>query len=249
MSLWRLEWLRLVRSRRLVALVGIYLFLGLVGPVTARYLGEIVERFGSGVTVTFPDPVPADGIAQFTANANQLGLLVAIVVAAGALVIDAIPEMAIFLRTRVTPTWRLTTPRLVVSFAAIAVSFVTGLTAALYETVVLLGSVSATDVIVGGAYAIVYLAFVVALVGAAASRSGSVLATIAVSVVILLVLQVIGVMETVGRWLPSHLPGALDALLLGTAEWAEFIPATAVTLAVVAGLIALAARWADEREL
>lgn len=39
MNLWRLEWLRLTRTRRLVAIVGVYLFFGLTGPLTARYLG------------------------------------------------------------------------------------------------------------------------------------------------------------------------------------------------------------------
>ena len=46
MTLLRLEWLRLVRTRRLLALTGVYLFFGIAGPLTARYLGEIVERFG-----------------------------------------------------------------------------------------------------------------------------------------------------------------------------------------------------------
>ena len=54
MSLWRLEWLRLVRSRRLVALAGVYVFFGFVGPLTARYLGEIVERFVLPPDVALP---------------------------------------------------------------------------------------------------------------------------------------------------------------------------------------------------
>ena len=51
MNLWRLEWLRLVRTKRWIALVGIYVFFGLLGPLSARYMGEIVERFGGGVQV------------------------------------------------------------------------------------------------------------------------------------------------------------------------------------------------------
>ena len=63
MTLLRLEWLRLVRTRRLISLVGIYLFFGFLGPLTARYLGDIIDRFGSGeMTVIVPDPAPADRV-------------------------------------------------------------------------------------------------------------------------------------------------------------------------------------------
>ncbi len=40
MNPWRLEWLRLTRTPRTIALAGVYLFFGLLGPVTAKYLQE-----------------------------------------------------------------------------------------------------------------------------------------------------------------------------------------------------------------
>jgi ABC-2 type transport system permease protein len=64
MTLWRLEWLRLVRTHRLLVLVGVYLFFGFTGPLTARYLSQILDRLGTeGMKVEFPAPQPADGIA------------------------------------------------------------------------------------------------------------------------------------------------------------------------------------------
>ena len=249
MNLWRLEWVRLVRSKRLVALIGVYVFFGLLGPVTARYMGDILERFGGDVVVQFPDPVPADGIAQFTSNANQIGLLIAVVVAAGALVIDAIPEMSIFLRTRVDRIDRLLVPRLVVSFAAVAAAFIVGMLGAWYETVVLLGSLPVADLLLGTLLSLVYMALVVALVAAFGSRLASVLGTVATTVVVLLVLPIFGLVDVVGRWLPSHLLGALDGLLRGTKGVSEYVPATLVTLALTAALVWLATRWAAQREL
>ncbi len=142
MNLWRLEWLRLVRTRRLAALVGVYVFFGFLGPLTARYLGEIIDRFGGGeMEITVPDPVPADGIAQFASNASQIGILVAVAVAAGALTLEALPEMSIFLRTRVASSRTLLIPRLVVVTAAIAGAYLLGSAVAWYETVVLIGTV------------------------------------------------------------------------------------------------------------
>src|SRR5664279_3790107 len=40
---WRLEWLRLTRSRRWIALVAVYLVFGLIGPVMAKYMAGPVS--------------------------------------------------------------------------------------------------------------------------------------------------------------------------------------------------------------
>src|SRR5262245_33582413 len=79
-----------------------YLLFGLTGPLTARYQEKILGRLSTnGVRIEFPPPVPADGIAQFTGNAGQIGLLVVVLVAGSALAFDSRREMAVFLRTRV----------------------------------------------------------------------------------------------------------------------------------------------------
>ena len=249
MNLWRLELLRLVRTRRAVALGAVYAFFGLLGPLTARYLGEIIDRFGSGdMTVIVPTPVPADGIEQFASRAFQIGLLVAVVVAAGALALDAVPEMSIFLRTRVRPAGRLVIPRYVVAAGAVAVSYVAGVGIAWYETVVLLGALPVGGMLVGTLLGVLYLAFAVAVAAAVGSRLQGVAGTVGVTLLVLLALPIIGIAEALGRWLPSHLVGA-QAALVRDARFGDYLPATLVTVVLVGALLGLAALWAEAREL
>ncbi|HSG79231.1 MAG TPA: hypothetical protein VLD62_06615 [Acidimicrobiia bacterium] len=248
MTLLRLEWLRLVRTRRLPALIGVYLFFGLIGPLTARYIGDIVERFGGEVTVIFPDPVPADGIAQYVSNASQIGVLVAVAVAAGALTLDALPEMSIFLRTRVRPVARLVLPRFTMAVAAAAGAYLLGLLAAWYETVVLLGSLPVGRLLGGLAFGILYLGFAIAVVAAAGARLRSVIGTVGLSVAVLVVMPVLAVIDAVGRWLPSHLVGAQVGLLEG-ASFVDYLPAAAVALVTGGLLVTMALRRAEIAEL
>jgi ABC-2 type transport system permease protein len=248
MNLWRLEWLRLVRTRRLAALAGTYAFFGILGPLTARYMGEIINRFSAQFTVIVPDPVPADGITQFSANAQQIGLLVAVVVAAGALSIDALPEMSAFLRTRVHSAWRILLPRALTAFGAATGSFLLGTGLAWYETRVLLGGVPAGPLLAGVAYGVAYLAFVVSVVCAVCGISKTVLGTVALSLVTLLALPLLGLFEPLGRWLPSHLVGALDALVR-RGSITGYLGALAVTLVSAAGLFALGVNRQAAREL
>lgn len=252
MTLWRLEILRLLRTRRWIALLGVFVFFGLLGPLTARYLPEIIGLAGGdlgGATIAFPPPTPADGMVQYASNAMQIGVLVAVVVAAGALAIDAIPEMGVFLRTRVPLVAQILIPRVIVTTVALIVSYVLGTMAAWYETWALIGSPDAAAVLTGMGLSAIFLVFVVALVAAVAGRAGSVLGTVMGSIVILLVLPILGVVETIGRWLPSHLAGALGALPAGTAEPGDYLGAALVTAAASGLLLWLAVEMASRKEL
>lgn len=252
MSLWRLEWLRLVRTRRWVALLGVYVFFGLIGPLSARYLGEIVGFAGGeleGAVIQFPPATPQDGIAQYVSNAMQIGTLVAVVVAAGALAFDAVPEMGVFLRTRVRSLIRILTPRFVVTTMAIAVAFMVGVAAAWYETWALIGSVDAGGMVIGTGLALLFLAFVVALVAAVGGRARTVLSTVLVSIVILLVMPIVGLAEAVGRWLPTHLSSALIELSAEGGSASDYWPAVITTLLLIPLLLWLAVTFAARREL
>lgn len=251
MSLWRLEWLRLVRTKRWIALVAVYLFFGLVGPFIARYISEILSLVGGeleGATIILPPPEPVDGLAQFSSNAAQVGLLVAVVVAAGALAFDAKPEMGIFLRTRVAEVRSLLWPRYVTNAAAIAGSFLLGALAAWYESVVLIGGLPTGGVLAGIGYGVLYLLFVVAVVAAAAGRARSVLGTVLVSIFVLLLMPIVGIFDAVGDWLPNHLVSALTAIPDG-ASASEYWKAAVVTVMAGAAALWLSVRWATGREL
>jgi ABC-2 type transport system permease protein len=251
MSLWRLEWLRLVRTKRWIALLGVYLLFGFVGPLTARYLAEIVTLAGGeleGATIEFPPPVPADGMAQYVSNAMQIGTLVAVVVAAGALAFDAIPEMGVFLRTRIEKVRDILAPRFVVTTGAVIVAFLLGAVAAWYETWALIGSPGTTEVLVGMVYGALFLVFVVALVAAVASQANSVLGTVMVSIVILLVMPILGSIGSLGDWLPTHLASALAALPAGGAA-TDYVGAAAISLVASGLLLWLSVSLARQREL
>lgn len=248
MTPWRLEILRLARTKKWVALAGVYVAFGLMGPLTARYIKQILARVGTeGATFTAPDPTPADGMVQFVSNAAQIGTLVVVIVAAGALAFDAIPEMGVFLRTRVSPAWRILVPRIVVSFLAASCAFLLGTGVAWYETWALLGAPPAVPVLAGAALGVAFLAFVVALTGAVAQRMRSVLGTVMTSLVVLVAMPLIGLAPSISRWLPTSLANALADLPAG-GTMSDYWPALGVSLLATALLVWAAFAWAGRRE-
>lgn len=249
MNLWRLELLRLVRTRRVLALGGVYLFFGLIGPLLARYMDRLLANVGGDVQVRVPPPTPAGGIAQFSSNAQQIGLLVVLVVAAGALAFDAKPEIGTFFRTRVDSVARLLVPRFAVAAAAAGAAFVLGTLAAWYQTVVLIGAPPAGGMLAGMLYGVIYLVFAVAVTALATAVVRTTLTAVALSVVTLLALPLLALLPGVGEWLPSDLLGALDALAAGAATASDYLGATAVALVATAALLLGAVRLLDRRDI
>ncbi len=248
MNLWRLELLRMVRTHRWAILVGVYGFFGVLGPVTGRYLAEIVGNFAGEVTIEVPDPRPVDGIMQFVSNTTQLGLLAVVIVAASALAIDARVEVSAFLRTRVDHARRLLLPRYVAVAATSMLALVIGTGIAWALTAVLLGGLPVTEMLLGTAFGALYLAFAVAVVAAAGAFVRGMLPTVFAALSVLIALPLIGVLPPVQPWLPSTLVNAVVALVEG-ASTTEFLRAAGVAIVATPALLALASWRAERREL
>lgn len=253
MSVVRLEWLRLSRTYRLLILVVVFAFFGLVGPLTAAYLPEIVglatQSEGLGTAIDLPEPVPADGVVQYIGNISQLGIIVVAAIAAQALALDSSPGLSAFYRTRQPAARSWVLPRWAATTVAAAVAWTVGLLAAVYGTVLLIGPLPVGGMVVGWALWVVYLAFAVAVVALCAGIVRSKVAVTAVSVGLLLAIALVGVIPQVSDWLPSHLVGAPAALAASDAVAGDFLGATVVTLIAAALALLGAVRLVSRREL
>lgn len=249
MTLLRLEIMRLVRTRRWMLVVGVYAFFGLTGPLLARYLNEILDRFGGGeIVVTSHDPQPVDGIVQFLSNASQLGVLAVIVVAAGSLAIDARPEIAAFLRTRVTHSRVLLFPRLVAVSVTVVIALVVGTASAWALTGSLLGALPTGAMVIGTLLGALYLVVVVAIVAATATFTRSVVGTVFATLAIVIAMPMVALVPAVAPWLPSELLAAIAGLVEGEAVSA-YARAVVTSMLAITALIAVAVRRSERREL
>jgi ABC-2 type transport system permease protein len=249
MNLWRLEWLRLRRTPRALTLAAVFVFFGLLEPVLTRYQSQIFQHVGNGVRISFPPATPAQGVSGYISELGGTGLIVVVVVAAGAFTFDSRHGLATFLRTRVTSVWQLVAPRFAVNAAAAALAFVLGACAAWYETALLIGAPPAGGMLAGMLCGSVYLAYAVAVTAFAAALVRGTLAAVGIALAVLFVLPVAGVYHPVGSWLPSALANAPVDLVSGTHHLPHYLPAFAVTVAVTAGALAAAVLRLRAREI
>jgi len=253
MNVVRLEWLRLWRTYRLLVLLVVFAFFGLLGPLTAAYLPEIVglatQSEGLEAAVDLPEPVPTDGIVQYIGNISQLGLIVVAAIAAQALAIDFTPGLAAFYRTRQPSPRSWLVPRGAATTLAAGAAWTLGLLAAVYETVLLIGPLPPGATVLGWALWVVYLGFAVAVVALCAALARSKVAVIALSVGLLLAIALVGVVPQIGDWLPSHLVGAPAALVAQDATGSDFVAAAVVTVVATGAALLGAIHLMGRREL
>jgi ABC-2 type transport system permease protein len=246
MNLWRLEWIRLNRTRRLLLLVGVFVFFAISGPITTRYLPEILERFGAGIQITMPEPTAARALAEFMSNALQIGVLAVAFVAAAALAFDANREMAVFLRTRATIA-SIVAPRFVVSAGASVAALILGAAVAFLGVGVLFDWPNPGRFVVAVALIALYLVFTVALAAFVSSFVRGVPAVALITVGILVLLGLLSLVPNVGRWLPSALAGGFDAIIAGGDF--TYWPSIGATLLAIGAMLGLAVVRLEVREV
>ena len=79
------EFLESIRTYRMVILAAVFLLLGVMSPLFAKMLPELLSEvdMGSGMTLTMPEPVAMDSWAQFFKNVGQIGALTLIITFCG----------------------------------------------------------------------------------------------------------------------------------------------------------------------
>lgn len=243
MNLWRLEILRLVRTHRLWILLAVFTSFGVLGPLTARFLPEIVAAVGGGVEIAVPPPSPELAMAQYLGNALQIGILAVAFVAAAALAFDSKPEMAVYLRTRATIR-RILTPRYVVNMVAATASFIIGTAIAYVGTSLLIDAPRLGGTLMASLLIAAYLMFVVALTGLAASLVRSVPGAALISVGALIVFGIVGLIPQADPWLPSNLVGGFDSLIGGGEfiYWRAALSTIVLSIGSIAGSFILMGR-------
>lgn len=218
-STWRVEWWRLVRTRRLLVLAFLYLFLGCAGPLVAKYAQQLFSGVSGSrtVTITVARARPADGVLGFYKSAMQLGLIACIVIAGLAFCVDGRPALSTYYRTRSSMV-RVLVPRLVMAAAAAAAAFTLGFLFAVYETVALIGAPALGDTAQTWALGVTYTVFAVVLTFIVSAVLRGTLAVVGTAIGVVILLPIVGNITALSRWVPSRLTSLPTDLFQGASD-------------------------------
>jgi ABC-2 type transport system permease protein len=236
-----------VRTLRLPVVLIVFAILGLISPLTARYIREIIDAIGGdqfeGIV---PDPVVGDAIVQFTKNVGQFGVVIAILVTMGAVAGEKDRGTAAFLLTKPLSRGSFLVAKMIAIVLLLALGIAVAGSLCWIYTAILFEALPVTGYVAAMALVWLSLAVFAAITFLASVTARSSIVAGGVGLGALVVAGILGALPGVGSNLPTHLWRAADLLALGTVPDALIGPVVAaVAMAVVA--LGLAA-WSFERQ-
>lgn len=205
------------RTMRLLAVVAVFAILGLLSPVFARYVREIVEAVGGGqFEGMIPAPSVGDAVAQFTKNTGQFGVLIAILVTMGSVAAEKERGTAAFLLAKPIGRGAFVTAKVVAIGALLAVALgVSGVlcwiyTTILFEPLPVLGFAGAVALVWLSLAAFAAVTFLASVVTRSAVAAGG------IGFGVFVVTGILSALPAIGPLMPTSLWGAAGALALGT---------------------------------
>ena len=228
------------RTRRLPVVVILFAAIGILSPLTARYLPEILKAaLGDQLTIPVPTPTPADAVLQLQKNLGQLGAFAAIVLAMGSVASEKERGTASFLLTKPVGRGAFIAAKLVGLGAVIGLAVVGAVAIGWVYTAILFEPGPVGGWIVLAVATWFALATWAAITFVASTVLGSAAAAAGIGVVALIVLSIVSAIPTVGRWLPPGLDGPTLAMATGRAavvtDLVSAIIGSAIVIVVCSG--------------
>lgn len=215
-TLLRKELLEAWRTRRIPVVTALFVVLGILSALTARYLPEILTAaLGDQLPIPIPAPIAADSVDQLQKNLGQLGAIVAVVLAMGAMANERERGTAAFILTKPASRAAFVGAKVVALGLTLAIATAAAALVGWLSTWILFGLPSVAGWAALAVLSWLALAAWAAITFLASTVTGSAMAAAGAGVAGLLGISLLGAIPTVGRFLPSGLAAPARAIATG----------------------------------
>ncbi len=236
------------RTKRLVSVAAVFVFFGILGPITDRFMQQLINAIGSesaGMTFQVPPPSLAGAMGQILKNMSQFGIICALLLAMGAVAWERERGTAAMILTKPASRFAFLAAKLGGMAVTLGVGVTLGFgfsyvyTLLLYPTVFPIGGYVAMCLILW--WTLVIFA-AITMLGSTMSRSA--IAAAGLGFVAFLVLGLVVTLPVIGPWSPLGLLGPAQNLALGR-DAGNFLGPLLFNLALIPAIFA--ATWLSFR--
>ncbi len=239
----RKELLEQWSSYRLLIVVAVLLFFGLLSPVTAKYTLEAIKLAlpnGEEIAALLPLPSVNEAVEQYLGNLSQFGVVIALLVTMGTVAQEKDKGTAALMLAKPLPRGIFLLAKLVAIALTFAVSFTLAGAACYYYTLILFEAMDiAAWVALNGLMFLLVLVYI-ALTLLCSTLTKSQVAAGGMAFGATIILASVSAVPGIGEYLPGQLISWGVALMAGSS--AAYWPALGVSIGITAA--ALASAWA-----
>jgi len=234
----RKELLEQWRTRRQLVVAAVLMIFGLLSPLMARYLPEIIGALPEAEAFAglIPPPTVNDAVAQYLENISQFGVILALLVSMGAVAQEKERGTAAMMLVKPLPRWAF----LAAKFTALLITFAAGLAlagaGAYYYTYLLFEPMDVGRWLALNGLLLLFLMVYVSLTLLCSVIMRNPAAAGGLAFALLIVLAIPGVAPQIGRYLPGHLVTLAGSVMtVGGRYWAAVYVSLGLVAASLAG--------------
>jgi ABC-2 type transport system permease protein len=239
----RKELLEAWRSQRLLVVSVIFLLLGIISPVGAKYLPELLKTLGAGqqgVQIIVPTPTANDAIAQYLKNVAGTGIFIALLLPMGIVAREKEQGTASFVLTKPVSRQAFLAAKALALLVVLAIGVALATVAAYFYTAVLFQPVPIGNFLGCALLTLLSLLVYASFTFLGSALTQSPLAAVGVGAAAWLVLSLLGILPRVGEYTPAGLVEAAGAVVLGI-QPEHLLLSVIANLSII--LVALALSW------
>jgi ABC-2 type transport system permease protein len=217
--LLRKELAEVWRTRRLPVVAALFAAIGIISPLTARYMNEILASVLAGqLPIALPDPTATTVLEQLGKNLGQLGALAAIALAMGSISGEVDRGTAALVLAQPVGRGAFIVAKAVALGAVLGVTTLVAVAVAWAYTAILFEALPIGGWIAYAALSWLALLAWTAVTLLASAVTGSSVAAAGAGFVAMIGLSLAAIVPAVDRWLPTGLAGPAARLALGDAS-------------------------------
>lgn len=232
-ALFKKEWLEIARTKKMLVLVIIFLFVAISSPILAKLIPTIFKNLSvQGISITIPDPTWRDAIDQFVKNISQIAMIVIVFIFAGAVAEEKNKKTLEILLTKPVSRTSLITAKFGSAFASTILIYSTTSMLFYSYTASLFGTFSLTDFILMASLILLYLLQVIAVTLLASTLTSNQIIAAGVAFFIeIIVVTILGAIDKISRFMPGYILGEYRRVANG--DQSGFAASICVTVAII----------------
>jgi ABC-2 type transport system permease protein len=236
-----------LRTHKFLIVAAVFLVFGFATPLLIKYMPQLIEMAGDDIVVQMPEPSAVMAISEYANTLVQVGTLVAVLVAMGAIARERERGLAAMILSKPVSRGAFVTAKL----AAMSVTFVMALalgSAACYVyTVLLIGPADASAFLALNLLLALFFVLCLSVALLCSSLFRNQLAAGGVALVVLIAQALLTQVPEIGDYMPARLTGWGIGLLNGPHPTAW--PAVAAAMVITAACLFLSRVVLRRKEL
>jgi len=242
MVLIRKDLLELWRSKKILILTFVFLFVAVASPIFAKLTPMLLKSIPitPGLSINLPDPTYMDAVDQFIKNVSQIAILVLVFVVSGAVVDEKTRKNLEILLTKPVSRAKFIISKFVSYLAAISGAFVVSSAIFYYYTVTTFNTFSLSNFSLMAANTLIYVLMISAItILASTITKNSVSAAGLGFLSYILFGSIFGFIEQIAKYSPNYIFGNYKNLL--TNGWNSNFTAPTILIVIVIVISVLSA--------